>query len=333
MPHISACFDTSLAEWPRLEGESTDDARFRRAVDACPNGVLYVPAGVYELKKSLEIRNLCSLLLHKSAILRAMAPMNFLVVCNTEAAHRRELRTESFQEDYNLFIRGGQFDGNGLASCLMLTEYHHFTLADTTLLNGKVYGLRVDDYGHGYELVASNVYCKCTIPGLAGNVAVSTQGGDSHYTDCIVVDYTVGFELLPGNGANRLTRCHVWGGPLPADQPDGVREMLRNSVNFRIMDGGSILRDCYADSGQIGFEIGAEVRLLGCSYFNNPVFGLDNITIFKHEKGRLLVADGRFTNTVRHLTVYEGCGDVIWRDNYYCGFPEDAIIPEYGNKS
>jgi len=44
---------------------------------------------------------------------------------------------------------------------------------------------------------------------LAGNTAAYLCGGDSHYTDCIVVDYTVGFRNA--GGSNRFTRCHVWG--------------------------------------------------------------------------------------------------------------------------
>ena len=100
-------------------------------------------------------------------------------------------------------------DGNGLASCLMLTEFHHFTLRDITLRNGRKYGLRVQDYGHSYELVANNVYGRCYPPGLAGNVGISINGGDSHYTDCIMVDYTIGMEITSG-GSNRRTRCHIW---------------------------------------------------------------------------------------------------------------------------
>ena len=51
-------FDVSLADFPRLEGEVSDNGRFNRAVAAGANGVLFVPAGVYELNETLKITNL-----------------------------------------------------------------------------------------------------------------------------------------------------------------------------------------------------------------------------------------------------------------------------------
>lgn len=109
-----------------------------------------------------------------------------------------------------MFITGGVIDGNGMAGCLSINNYHHFTLKDMTLLNGRRYGLKVGDWGHGYELIATDIYCKCTISGLAGNTGIATAESDSHYTDCIVIDYTTGIAVESG-GSNRFTRCHVWG--------------------------------------------------------------------------------------------------------------------------
>lgn len=49
-----------------------------RAVQDCQGGVLYFPAGVYEIAEMLVIRNCCSLLLHKSAVLKAVKEMPFV---------------------------------------------------------------------------------------------------------------------------------------------------------------------------------------------------------------------------------------------------------------
>ena len=180
----------------------------------------------------------------------------------------------------------------------------------------------------GYELIAFNLYFKCVIPGLAGNAAVWSTGGDSHYTDCVVVDYTVGFRMGRG-GSNRLTRCHVWGGPLPATEPGGEREMLKNSVNFWI-DGASdtILRDCYADTGKTGFLVdGWDTHLTGCRYFNNYHFKLDDITVIDHRSGRLLVSECRFNKSNPKIRAYTGIGTVEWRNMIYSNFPADADQP------
>ena len=58
------------------------------------------------------------------------------------------------------------------------------------LHNGRKVGLDVSRWngGHLYELIANNVYCKCTMKGLAGNVGVNVGVCDCHFTDVIVVD-------------------------------------------------------------------------------------------------------------------------------------------------
>lgn len=314
---LAAGWDRSLDEFPACADEADDTARLQRAIDATPDGVLYIPRGVYRISRPLNVRNLCSLDLHKSAVLQAVADMAFVVEVNSSNARAH---------DYNVFISGGVIDGTGRASCLRLTGFAHFTLKDMTFLNGRTDGLRVVG---GYELIANNLYFKCTQSGLAGNIAVNVQGGDSHYTDCVVVDYTIGFNIAKG-GSNRLTRCHVWGGPLPSVKPGEPREMLKDSVNFRIgpQAGSTILRDCYADTGKVGYEIGGwDTRLLGCSYFNNYGFKLDDVTVIKHPRGRLLVSEGAFVKTSPKCTVYEGCGQVEWYNMMYSGFAATDVCP------
>ena len=72
--------------------------------------------------------------------------------------------------DYNVFLRGGVVDGDGLASCVNVKGFAHYTLRDCTFLNGREYGLRVDG---GYEMIAENVYWKravsSTSPARRGN--------------------------------------------------------------------------------------------------------------------------------------------------------------------
>ena len=307
--------DHSLGEFPRLAGETDDTARFQRAVNATPAGVLTVPRGEYLISSMIRVDNRCSFDLNKNAILRAVKPMKFVMMIDG----RRASPVRS--HDYNVFFRGGVVDGDGLASCVCVKGFAHYTMKDCTFLNGKDYGLRVDG---GYEMIANNVYCKCVKPGLAGNSGFYVNGGDSHYVDCIVVDYTIGFNLKSG-GSNRLTRCHVWGGPIPPPAPGELPEMLKGSVNFKIDCSSAILRDCYADTGEIGYLVnGWDTRLLGCSYFNNRHFKLDGITIIKHTRGRLLVEDGGFVKTTPNYKVYEGCGQVEWRNMMYSGFgPKD----------
>lgn len=324
---LACAADNSLSDFPRAAGEIDDTARLQRAVDATPSGVLHIPAGVYLISSTVSVTNLCSLEMNKSAVLRAVKEMPFVLRVNNVL--RESLPRDSDRyNDYNMFVTGGQIDGNALAGCMMLDGFFHYTLRDTTFLNGRKYGLCVcGENSGGAELVANNLYFKCVKPGLAGNTAVYIRGGDSHYTDCIVVDYTIGFHLAKG-GSNRLTRCHVWGGLLPAPSKGEPREMLKGSINFKINGAAAILRDCYADTGEIGFDVDAwDTRILGCSYFNNKVFGLDNITVFRHKYGRLLVKDCTVVKPSAHSKVYEGCGTVEWRDMMYINYAPTDDCP------
>lgn len=101
--------------------------------------------------------------------------------------------------------------------------------------------------------------------------------------------------------------------------------MLDDSVNFDVRGGWAIFRDCYCDTGKTGFRINGGGRILGCQYFSNRVFGLDDITCIEHVKGPLLVADTLFVKTADRMRLYSGCGDVRWRDCRASGFGRAEI--------
>lgn len=313
----------TLADFHAKSGEVDDTARMQRAVDATPSGVLRIPGGLYRISSTIMVTNRCSLELHKMAVLRAVKEMDYVVCLNPKKAGKLT-KGDFRRDDYNLFVMGGKIDGDGLASCLYIEDFKHFTMSNITFLNGKEVGLRVHG---GYELMANNLYFKCVKSGLAGNCALYTTGGDSHYTDCVVVDYTIGFRIR--GGSNRLTRCHVWGGSLPPVKPGEPCEMLKDSINFWVDRASSVIfRDCYADTGKTGYLIdGWDTRMLGCSYFNNKWFKLDGITIVRHKFGRLLVADGGFVKNTPNVKVYEGIGSVCWSNMMYSGFGADDDCP------
>ncbi len=322
-------YDVCVADYPRLDGETSDGKRIMRAVSDCERGVLYIPKGVYEIAQPLVITNCCSVLMHKSAVLKAVKEMDFVVKYDARAFYPDVVECDGHlvpsddydAEDWNLFFIGGYIDGAGLSSCMCLDSFKHFTMRDISFRNGKKYGLRIEEKGSTwtYELVAQNLYLKCTMPGLSGNAGISSNGGDSHFIDCIVVDYTIGFELL-GGGSNRLTRCHVWGGPIPPKSEGELPEMLVDSCNYVLSSYDAILTDCYADTGMTGFRITENCRLNGCSYFNNYTYLMDDVTVIEHISGEVLVSNCMFRKTSPNATLYKGSNEgVIWRDNILTG--------------
>ena len=317
-------WDRSVAEFPRIAGETDDAPRLQRAVHACANQVLFVPSGDYRLAQTLVITNFCSVLMHKGARLQAKKPMDFVVRVNLSPVFKARDRM-----DFGTFFKGGRIDGCGIASCLSIHGYIHFTLRDVCFHNGKLYGLRVkgEQGPGGAELNAYNLHCVNKVSGNAGNTAVRVSGCDDHFTDCWSMDYTTGFDIE--GGANLFTRCHVWGGVVGAPAPGEMPEYLQGSIGFRIRKDSAniILRECYADTASIGFlNEGWEVRILGCTYFYNTGCikhvkpeKLDKMFVFRQPGGTMLVADGMICKNLNALTIYEGNGKARFRDIIYYG--------------
>lgn len=336
-------YDTILTSFPRLNGETDDSPRIQRAIDATENGILCIPKGDYQIACTLYIRNRCSLDLHPAARLIAVKPMDYVLeYASDKNYHALTLFNPdgSVYDNLGLFIRGGDIDGNGLASCLSITNAHHFTLTNTALHNGVKYGLCVggDRGGHIYELICSNVYCKSTLKGLSGNIGIYSDKHDAHFNDCIVVDYTIGMQIL--GSANRITRCHLWSGTIPPEDTsiadwsalyaerksrllsgtygaveeeyrNAVPEMLKGSISFDMHGACNVLDGCYADTAETGYFIRNDTRMVNCDFFNNKLMGLKESTAIRHTGGHLTVLSCAFRGTAGTEKLYEGSGNNV----------------------
>ncbi len=354
-------YDTILTDFPRLDGETSDSPRIQRAIDATENGILCIPKGDYDIEETLYIKNRCSLDMHPAARLIAKAEMEFVLEYSSEGNYHALTifnKDGSVYDNLGLFIRGGDIDGNGMASCFSITNAHHFTITNTAFHNGKKYGLCIggDRGGHIYELICNNIYCKCTMKGLSGNIGIFSDRHDSHFNDCIVVDYTIGMQIC--GAANRITRCHLWSGTIPPKNysieewseiyaerkkklyggiygenkqelyDNDVPEMLINSISFDIKGYCNVLDGCYADTAEVGYMIHSDTRLVNCDFFNNELMGLKKSTAIKHLGGNLSVMSCRFRGTVGSEKLYEGTGEnVSWISSVSTG-GEDMKIPE-----
>ena len=319
-------YDVSVADFPRLAGETDDGVRLQRAVDAtAPGSVLYFPQGLYEISRTLHVTNGVSLLLHKSATIRAVAKMENLVVIAKTARSAYQKSGVTF--DQGLFMRGGHLDGNGLATGLYLSDYFHLTLRDVVFVNCAPYGCHVGRLG--CELIADNLYFRTYKSGLAGNVGLFTEGCDGYYSRIVVVDHTVGIRTT--GQSNAFHQCHVWGGLVPPVAKGRLPEMLENSICFDLGGMMNLLRDSYADTGATGFQVdGTFQQIVGCWFLNNVKFGLKDITIVRQtpSSSGLLVADCCFRGSGKQTKVYEGPGTVKWRDmSYNSSFDESQLLP------
>jgi len=318
-------YDVSVADFPRLPGEADDGARIQRAVDATePRSVLYFPKGLYETSRTIQVTNCASLLLHKSATIRAVAKMENLIVIDRSA--RSAYAKPGVTFDQGVFMRGGHLDGNGRTTGLYLSSFFHLTVRDVVFVNCAPSGCHVGRLG--CELVADNLYFRTYMSGLAGNVGLFTEGYDSYYSRIIVVDYTVGLRTT--GQSNAFYQCHVWGGFVPPVAKGRLPEMLENSICYDLGGCMNLLRDCYADTGATGYRIdGSLQQIVGCWFLNNTAFGLKDITVVRQTPSStgLLVADCCFRAGGQQTKLYEGPGTVKWRDMSYAGFNEREKLP------
>lgn len=355
-------FDTILTSYPRLNGETEDSARIQRAIDDTPNGILCIPKGDYFIANPLFIKNRCSLDMHPAARLIAIEEMDFVLTYDGNGNwHELTIYNEdgTIYDNLGLFMRGGDIDGNGKASCLLLENAHHYTISNMTFHNGKKYGICVGGVlgGRLYELVANNIYCKCNMSGLKGNIGICTNEYDAHFTDCFVIDYTTGIQN--NVGACRFTRCHVWGGTVPPigktvkewsvfygnnkkklanglfneeDEKEvlsfGIPEMLIDSVAFELNGGITIVDGCFADTATIGYWVkGNDNIITNSGSYNNKLMGLRNTVAIKNETKNLIVNNSFFVNATGTDKIYEGDKNgVLWQSNSIDG---NAIHGEY----
>ena len=113
------------------------------------------------------------------------------------------------------------------------------------------------------------------------------------------------------------------GGGIVKKAGSDAPEMLENSVAFDLCGDDAVLTDCYADTAMTGFWVRKDARIFNCGYFNNWRFKMDNPTVFRHDKGRLVVTGGRFSKNSPNATLYaagKDAGGLVWRDNYTLRF-------------
>ena len=102
--------------------------------------------------------------------------------------------------------------------------------------------------------------------------------------------------------------------------------MLKDSVNYVLSSYDAILTDCYADTGLTGFLITENARLIGCSYFNNYTYKMDDVTVIDHRGGMLSLSDCLFRKTSPHAELYKGDrSHVVSHQTILDGFEDENI--------
>ena len=264
-----------VSKFPRLTGEVGDTPRIRRALTLCANKVLYIPEGLYEIDSTIWITNQASILMHKNTILKAASDIGYIIDWNGG--------NENLFSDYSMQIIGGVLDGNGVANGLNLTNIHHFTHSGTWYKD-CIIGLNFGGGYKSYEGIFNNLYFRNTI-GIDDSIAINmTSKGDHHFTDIIVVDYTIGFNIQ--GYSNRFTRCHYW--------CTDLIPVMSKSIAFKVLGNDQVFTDCYADTSAIGFYIQGDTRINCATGYHNGNYGGSGHISIKYISGKLRVFNSVF---------------------------------------
>jgi len=114
-------FDLCLKNYEKKQNDTSDSQRINRAINDCGDGVLFIEKGEYLIDEPIVITNGCCLMLHKSATLKAVKKMDFIITIDCEhSKDEHDFMGEAKEINLNLnqFFSGGVLDGNGLASCI-----------------------------------------------------------------------------------------------------------------------------------------------------------------------------------------------------------------------
>ena len=277
---------------------------------------IHVPNGEYEFHHPVYIPFGVSLELEEYAVIKAADDFyipddvnrRFLLTYDGGSAFDNLSPTKPGSQELDnntgISIKGGILDGNGIVSCLRISGAHHITISNVGLHNGKQYGLSVWGY-RVYEAIISNCYAKTFVEGCEGNTGFYISQHDNHLIDCICVDYTIGFHIAAT--ANRLTRCHAWGGIVgyPESHPT-----LDDSINFKVTGASNTFVSCYADTAEIGVDIssgGDGNMFFGMAFYNNySKFGLDNVTYINDDANNCVFIGGTMIATAPNTTKISG---------------------------
>ena len=197
-----------------------------------PNATYYFPNGTYKVSKTINIYG--NVVLDSHAIIKAISPMNELLLIGGESTEITELTT-------GYFI-GGIIDANGLADIAIHTRHNMcYKLQSIVVKNVKNTGIALGGNGSN----AFTIVDGCSIQGQRENhvseVGIKELHFDSVITNTNVYNCKTGF-ITTSDYVNNSTAWLEFA------------DMYNGSVGFLCNGGWNNYSNCTADSVQTAFE-------------------------------------------------------------------------------
>ena len=224
-----------------------DTVYIQRAFTYLDKSEISFPSGIYLTTSTLYINNDSSLKLSSGAVIKAHAPMDYLLVYN------KYTKTKKYRLSSGVCIQGGVFDGNfkvknvlGLGSYLGLHldgfRLHNFNEKGiVTRYGGANNGIfnAADGAVPANELTVSNISIRNN-KSVFGTIGIYNNARDGIFENIIIRDTEIGVWTLDG----LFTQVHGW---------IGLAELLPDSYFIISEDGYAILDSCYSDTYRYSF--------------------------------------------------------------------------------
>lgn len=206
--------------------------KLNNLINENPNATYYFPNGTYKVSKTINIYG--NVVLDSHAIIKAISPMNELLLIGGESSEITELTT-------GYFI-GGIVDANGLADIAIHTRHNMcYKLQSIVVKNVKNIGIALGgDGSNAYTIVDG-----CSIQGQRENhvseVGIKELHSDSVITNTNVYNCKTGFIT----SCDYVSNSTAW---------LEFADMYNGSVGFLCNSGWNNYSNCTADSVQTAFE-------------------------------------------------------------------------------
>lgn len=246
------------------DGATDDTAAVQAALNAAAagNNQTYFPCGVFAISQPLEVSS--PVRMDDCATIRALVAMPAVV------------RVGSSGLVSDGWFRGGIIDANNLANDgLFLRQFAHMNVTGTAVVNALVNGFHLGDPsipGSSFEGILSGVRTRRTAgvaPSGSTGLLVDTNATDNNVSQSVFAGSDVGVRTM--TGGNFFTDIRV-------STPGNAGWM---TVGFDDYGWGNLWKGCEADTvANYGLHAhGYNTMVDGCRFFNNSVYGLDNVAV------------------------------------------------------
>lgn len=291
----------NILDYPRMDGETSDTPRIRRAIATIPTktqnptayyngGILLFPRGKYEIDSTITATNIGIIGEHGTEFKGTGTGYMFDISFDGELAFPHVYDGNPMYQWRNFPVLNCIFNGGGLMDGLKHSAGHNIGVENCIFCDTKNVGYNIVD--------GSKYYMRhVTFRGLSTDTSINTLaaligGSDHNFDNIIVCNYTKGMEISAPNST--ITNLHIW---------CSHRERSQQTAGIEIKAGGIVLNSPYVDTLKEGIIIVTDGSVFVNSFigYNSSIFNVYDATYIKINNNAVkLFVSGASVNDTNH---------------------------------